>query len=344
MASESHESSSSASLVVGVLALQGAFREHLQHIERLNPYETSHKKILHLQGIPVRKPSDLEQCSALIIPGGESTAIALGAQRAGLLEPLRAWVRDDKPTWGTCAGMILLAREASGGKKSGQELLGGLDIRVGRNGFGTQVDSFEEQLSISGLSKTSQVTSVSGSTTFSGVFIRAPIIDSLLLPYDILSVKSTEPTLVARGQGEPHENLVIKPQRRQEDDTRPPIQLRLSSLSSVTSASSSSSSSVVQLAVAPPLERAGEKRKERPPLEILATLSRLPRGAKGSVGGAEDKAEESTSVVGNRPAHDSMIVALKQGRIMCTSFHPELTNDARLHEFFIRTCACTDSS
>jgi 5'-phosphate synthase pdxT subunit len=125
-------------LIVGVLAFQGAFREHLQHIERLNPLETKGNTLL-VRGILVRNAQDLSQCSALIIPGGESTAIALGAQRAGLLEPLRDWVRDDRPTWGTCAGMILLAREASGGKRGGQELLGGLDIRVGRNGFGSQV-------------------------------------------------------------------------------------------------------------------------------------------------------------------------------------------------------------
>lgn len=128
-----------ALLVVGVLAMQGAFREHMQHIERLNPVETASGKQLRLQPTLVRNPVDLARCAALIIPGGESTAIALGAQRAGLLEPLREWVRDGKPTWGTCAGMILLAREATGGKKSGQELLGGLDIRVGRNGFGSQV-------------------------------------------------------------------------------------------------------------------------------------------------------------------------------------------------------------
>lgn len=129
----------SSSLVVGVLALQGAFREHVQHIERLNPFEVSSKTTIHLEPILVRNANDLCRCSALIIPGGESTAIALGAQRAGLLEPLRDWIRDDKPTWGTCAGMILLAREATGGKKGGQELLGGIDIRVGRNGYGSQV-------------------------------------------------------------------------------------------------------------------------------------------------------------------------------------------------------------
>ena len=121
-------------LTVGVLALQGAFHEHANHINRLR--ETSD---LNVRAVLVREPLHLEACQALIIPGGESTAIVLGAHRAGLLEPLRLWVRQGKPTWGTCAGMILLAREATGGKKGGQELIGGIDIRVGRNGFGSQV-------------------------------------------------------------------------------------------------------------------------------------------------------------------------------------------------------------
>lgn len=123
-----------ANVTVGVLAMQGAFREHL-HL--LSLVELPPACILTTQA--VRTPEQLEGCDALIIPGGESTAISLGAQRAGLLEPLRQFVREGKPVWGTCAGMIMLAREASGGKRGGQELLGGIDVRVGRNGFGSQV-------------------------------------------------------------------------------------------------------------------------------------------------------------------------------------------------------------
>lgn len=115
--------------VVGVLALQGAFQEHINHIARIGD---------GVQAIAVRTPGHLAMCHALIMPGGESTAIALGAARAGLLEPLRQWVREGKPTWGTCAGMIMLAREATGGKKM-QDLVGGWDGRVSRNGWGSQV-------------------------------------------------------------------------------------------------------------------------------------------------------------------------------------------------------------
>jgi 5'-phosphate synthase pdxT subunit len=124
-----------APLTVGVLALQGAFHEHMQHLTLL-PAPAGYS---HVAAVAVRSAEALAQCHALVIPGGESTAIALAAQRASLLEPLRAWVRDGRPTWGTCAGMILLAREAAGGKRGGQHLLGGIDVRVGRNGFGTQV-------------------------------------------------------------------------------------------------------------------------------------------------------------------------------------------------------------
>lgn len=115
-------------VTIGVLALQGAFHEHINHLAR----------IPSVRAIAVRTPEQLALCSALVIPGGESTAIALGAQRSGLLEPLREWVRQGKPAWGTCAGMIMLAREAVGGKKQ-QELVGGWDGRVSRNGWGSQV-------------------------------------------------------------------------------------------------------------------------------------------------------------------------------------------------------------
>ena len=91
------------------------------------------------------------------------------------------------------------------------------------------------------------------------------------------------------------------------------------------------------LSVAPPLDRPGAPRRSRPPLEVLASLPTLPRGARASIGGGNNAPEEG--LIGIRPEHDSMIIALKQGNLMCTSFHPELTADGRLHEFFVRRCA-----
>src|SRR5436190_17789933 len=92
--------------------------------------------------IPIRNAEQLSTIDALIIPGGESTTMALVAERSGLMEPLRDFVRSEKPTWGTCAGMILLANEANKTKKGGQNLIGGLDITVNRNQFGSQASPF----------------------------------------------------------------------------------------------------------------------------------------------------------------------------------------------------------
>ncbi|KAJ3113787.1 hypothetical protein HDU96_002926 [Phlyctochytrium bullatum] len=139
--------------------LQGAFTEHLYMLQRITDKVESVKE--------VRKPEDLQGLDGLIIPGGESTAMALVAERTGILEPLREWVKSGKPTWGTCAGMIMLSNGVSHGKTGGQSLVGGLDIQVKRNAFGTQVDSFEMKL---------DVPAIPGGS-FHGIFIRAPVVE-----------------------------------------------------------------------------------------------------------------------------------------------------------------------
>jgi pyridoxal 5'-phosphate synthase pdxT subunit len=115
-----------------LLALQGAFAEHHAILSRLSISQISIISCL------VKTPDDLAKCDALIIPGGESTTIALLARLAGLLDPLKAFVKI-KPVWGTCAGAILLAERVEGAKKGGQELLGGVNVIVERNGWGSQV-------------------------------------------------------------------------------------------------------------------------------------------------------------------------------------------------------------
>jgi pyridoxal 5'-phosphate synthase pdxT subunit len=120
---------------IGVLALQGAFAEHIAILLRLG-----------VEAVEVRTPAQMEGLDGLILPGGESTTMGLVAERWGLVEPLRAWVHGGKPTWGTCAGMILLADQATGQKQGGQPLIGGLHVTVNRNYFGRQVDSFETTL------------------------------------------------------------------------------------------------------------------------------------------------------------------------------------------------------
>jgi 5'-phosphate synthase pdxT subunit len=140
---------------IGVLALQGAFLEHETMLHRLG--------VVPMQ---VRKPEQLHGLDGLIIPGGESTTMGLVAERWGLVAPLKAWVQSGKPTWGTCAGMILLAERATGQKAGGQPLIGGLDVTVNRNYFGRQADSFETLLRVP----------VLGEPPIRAVFIRAPAI------------------------------------------------------------------------------------------------------------------------------------------------------------------------
>lgn len=142
-------------LKIGVLALQGAFLEHIKLLEQVG-----------VDVVEVRKPEQLDGLDALVIPGGESTSMGLIAERWGLIEPLRAWVQSGKPTWGTCAGMIMLANRAEGQKLGGQMLIGGLDVLVSRNHFGRQVDSFETDMLVEDL----------GAEPFRAIFIRAPAI------------------------------------------------------------------------------------------------------------------------------------------------------------------------
>ena len=182
---------------IGVLALQGAFIEHIHRLRALG-----------VEAVEVRLPADLEGLDGLIIPGGESTTIGKLAVSYGLIEPLRAFA-SQKPTWGTCAGMIFLAKDIGSDRQPILELM---DIQVNRNAFGRQIDSFETDLTIAGL----------GDAPFHAVFIRAPVVTET-------------------GTG----------------------------------------------------------------IEVLAQLD------------------------------DGRIVAVRQGRLLATAFHPELTDDLRLHQYFV---------
>ena len=147
---------------IGVLALQGAFREHILKLQSLG-----------VDAREIRLPEQLDDLNALIIPGGESTTMGKLAVAFGLLEPLREFARN-RPTWGTCAGLILLADRAVKQKKGGQPLIGGLDITVDRNFFGRQVDSFEEDLEVPALAEVAQPDDPDG--PFHAIFIRAPAV------------------------------------------------------------------------------------------------------------------------------------------------------------------------
>jgi len=216
-----------ANVTVGILALQGAFVEHQMMLQK---YSAKRK----INVIQVRTADDLAKCHALIIPGGESTTIALLAKLSGLLEPLMEFVKT-RSVWGTCAGAILLAQAVSNTKKGGQDLLGGVSVTIARNGWGSQVESFEAPLEVTGLRDPN--------LPFTGVFIRAPVILSVL----------TAPN--------------------------------------------------------------------EPPVQVIA---RLP----------SNLLPQTVTEV----SPDQTIVALRQGRHLLTTFHPELTDDNRFHEYFVREC------
>jgi pyridoxal 5'-phosphate synthase pdxT subunit len=189
-----------SSLNIGVLALQGAFREHRLTLERLGCSVREVRLVKHLEGL-----------DGLVMPGGESTTMGKLMVHYGFLEALPRFHAAGGAIWGTCAGAILMASEIAG---SDQPRLNLMDMRVRRNAFGRQVDSFEVNLEVDGLN-----------APFPAVFIRAPII-----------------------------------------------------------------------------ERVGAN------MDVLAQ-------------------------------HEGRIVLVRQGRLLASSFHPELTNDSRLHELFLRMCA-----
>ncbi|XP_058094429.1 probable pyridoxal 5'-phosphate synthase subunit PDX2 [Magnolia sinica] len=215
---------------VGVLALQGSFNEHLAALRRLG-----------VKGMEIRKAEQLEHVTALIIPGGESTTMAKLAEYHNLFPALRDFVKTGKPVWGTCAGLIFLANKAVGQKSGGQELVGGLDCTVHRNFFGSQLQSFETELSVPVLAAME-----GGPASFRGLFIRAPAI----------------------------------------------------------------------------LE-AG------PNVEVLADYSVLKDKATSYKSSAESGEEQTVS-------EEKVIVAVKQGNLLGTAFHPELTADTRWHSFFLK--------
>ena len=141
---------------VGVLALQGAYASHLQTFASIG-----------VEVLEVRTPEDLETIDRLVIPGGESTTISMLLDSNGMRVPIQESISEGMPVFGTCAGMIVLAREVLDGRDD-QKPLGAIDITVRRNAFGRQVDSFESEIEVSGLDE-----------PFPSVFIRAPIVESI---------------------------------------------------------------------------------------------------------------------------------------------------------------------
>lgn len=256
-------------VTVGVLALQGAFSEHIQ---LLRSAASNIASAPPFQFIQVRTPEQLEQCDGLIIPGGESTTMSLVAARSNLLEPLRDFVKvQRKPTWGTCAGLILLAESANRTKKGGQELIGGLDVRVNRNHFGRQQESFQANLNLPFLDATSDT---GKSDPYRCVFIRAPVVEKVL--------PTSKAVGIQKGESE-REDTVVAPSKTPVDDLA--------------------------------------RRELDREVEIMATLSTnakpLQDNQEHNHTGAED------------------IIAVRQGNVFGCSFHPELTDDSRIHVWWL---------
>ncbi|KAF2469369.1 SNO glutamine amidotransferase [Lindgomyces ingoldianus] len=258
-------------VTVGVLALQGAFSEHLQLLRQaaasLEKKNIDGSKWRFLE---IRTPEELRLCDALILPGGESTTMSLVAARSGMLEPLREFVKVlRKPTWGTCAGLILLAESANRTKKGGQDLIGGLDVRVNRNHFGRQVESFQTNLSLPFLGDS---LGKRANQPFRCVFIRAPVVEKIL-PHRA-GIQTEEAS---------REGTIVAPSQKPADDLA--------------------------------------KEELQAEVEIMAALSThspaLQNNQEHDHPGAED------------------IIAVRQGNVFGTSFHPELTDDPRIHVWWL---------
>ncbi len=159
---------------IGVLALQGDVREHVNILESLDA-----------DALEVKKPDELLEIDALILPGGESTTIAKMAVRFGLIEPIRSVIDEGLPVYGTCAGMILLASTIS---DSDQPVIGALDVVVRRNAYGRQNESFEAPLDVEGLD-----------SPFPGVFIRAPWVEKVGADVEVLAAIDDHPVMVRQG-------------------------------------------------------------------------------------------------------------------------------------------------
>jgi len=175
---------SNQTIRIGVLSLQGDFEAHLKAL-RLAASMLG----IEVEGIPVRLPKHLDEIDGIIIPGGESTTIGKLMVEYGLDGILRQKIKDGVPCWGTCAGLILLAKETDNAL-AGQPLLASLDIRVRRNAFGSQRESFETDLSVPAL----------GEAPFHAFFIRGPAVETVAPQVEVLA-KLDDGTIVAVREG-----------------------------------------------------------------------------------------------------------------------------------------------
>ncbi|GKY99292.1 hypothetical protein MPSEU_000884300 [Mayamaea pseudoterrestris] len=264
--------------VIGVLALQGAFEEHQKCLEQVG-----------CRTVQVRTPQDLQGIDGLVLPGGESTAISLIGTNMRCKDTNKTmWMclQDfchSKPTWGTCAGMILLAEKCVGASaviENGQALIGGVDILVCRNYFGSQISSFEMPTPVPpGCNKDDK--------PFPGVFIRAPAILSVGPDVDVLGRVTATPC-------------------RQAASVLNELERKIAA-----------GENVVQMSVA-----VGDDDTK----QACERKSRVPSDASVIVLPGASSTTDARDV----------ICAVRRDNLLCTAFHPELTNDYRWHDYFMR--------
>jgi len=293
-------------VTIGVLALQGAFEEHQRSIESISP---------SISTLQIRTPDQLQHIDGIILPGGESTAMGLiGDATTGLWDALRKFVFNGQPTWGTCAGMILLSERCIGTSAvitKGQSLIGGVDILVCRNYFGSQVSSFEMATppppKVNCNSIIQKKKDESDDTPFPGVFIRAPAILTASPDVEVLGKVVAAPCRSAA--------VVLKELERKIE----------------------AGENVVQMEISDALERKDGG--------ITYTDVRLHKEESSN---ASDNYEEEKkeAIVHERINIDlpgasdetnarEVICAVRKGKILCTAFHPEIADDLRWHEYFV---------
>eukprot|EP00523_Entomoneis_sp_CCMP467_P019571 CAMPEP_0168813926 /NCGR_PEP_ID=MMETSP0726-20121227/5416_1 /TAXON_ID=265536 /ORGANISM="Amphiprora sp., Strain CCMP467" /LENGTH=306 /DNA_ID=CAMNT_0008866083 /DNA_START=18 /DNA_END=938 /DNA_ORIENTATION=+ len=293
--------------LVGVLALQGAFEEHQRCLESVG-----------CRTVQVRTPVDLNNLDGIVLPGGESTAMGLigtnttTTSSTGSDKPKTMWqylqeFSQNKPTWGTCAGMILLAEKCVGTSaviEDGQALIGGMDITVCRNYFGSQVSSFEMDTPPPPLSDGDS--NNNNSPPFPGVFIRAPAILSA----------GPNVTVLGRVVATPCRQAAVILQELQKKVEAGENVVKMGVVDSLDRTSGSLDYKVVMTA---PTASEEEEKKEGLSSEgddANVTTIHLP--------GASDGTNSR-----------EVICAVRRDNILCTAFHPEISNDLRWHQFFV---------
>lgn len=281
---------SESEIVIGVLALQGAFEEHQLCIEKSTGCKT----------VQVRRADQLDNIDGIILPGGESTAMGLIGTHDGMWNALKKFIQSGKPTWGTCAGMILLAERCIGASaviENGQSLIGGLDILVCRNYFGSQISSFEMS--------TPAPPGFEEGGNYSGVFIRAPAILTAGKNIDVLGKVVATPCRQAA--------VVLRE-----------LEHKIAA-----------GEDVVMMGVVDALERhSGQNIKFKDIKRGNLDNDGVQEEKKDTHHTEIDKIELPGAADGTNARE--VICAARSNNILITAFHPELTEDYRWHSYFYK--------